>query len=186
MGNASLDDFYKLFMIPGMHHCGGSDGAPWYTAAYGNLGHSVLGYEDPQHDAILAMMNWVENGTAPESLIATKFYNDIPAKGVERQRPICPYPQVAVYNGTGNVDKSESWACQAAALLSFPMVGGEKGTVNSVAGTSRNVTSTTTGSATGTALAGIPASTTHMGAAVRSLPACWGVLLALLAVAFCI
>ncbi len=93
--------------------------APWYIAGdsqNSNLGgnsHSVPGYSDPKHDVLLAMMAWVENGTAPTDIIATKYLNDTnPEEGVLRQRPICVYPNRAVYNGTGDVDAPESWSCQ--------------------------------------------------------------------------
>lgn len=95
--------------------------APWYIAGPGQsntLGptaYSVPGFSDPQHDILLAMMAWVENGTAPDSLIATKFENeyelDKPHTAVIRQRPLCMYPKTAKYLGTGDVNKAESWKC---------------------------------------------------------------------------
>ncbi|KAE8442204.1 hypothetical protein EG329_003733 [Mollisiaceae sp. DMI_Dod_QoI] len=117
-----LDNFYRFYLIPGMGHCAGTYAgmnAPWYIAGDGqnsNLGgnsHSVPGYSDSKHDVLLAMMAWVENGTAPTDIIATKYLNDTnPEGGVLRQRPICVYPSHAVYNGTGDVDAPESWKCQ--------------------------------------------------------------------------
>ncbi|KAH8647693.1 putative ferulic acid Esterase/Feruloyl esterase [Xylariales sp. PMI_506] len=115
-----LDDFYRMFLIPGMEHCMSSPStmnAPWYIAGANQaavLGSSVSGvpgYRDAGHDVILSLMAWVENGTAPDSIIATKFVNDSVEDGVDRQRPICPYPQQALYNGTGNPDLAESWSC---------------------------------------------------------------------------
>lgn len=97
--------------------------APWYIAGDGqssslgvnNTIHGVPGFNDAQHDVLLALMAWVENGTAPEVLIATKYVNDMapgPDK-VLRQRPLCVYPKRAVYTGEGDVDRPESWDCRA-------------------------------------------------------------------------
>jgi hypothetical protein len=87
--------FYRLFMAPGMLHCGGGRGP------------NVL----PTLDAISA---WVEKGTPPARLIATKFADNSPAKGVERTRPLCPYPRVAAWDGKGDRNKAESYSCAAA------------------------------------------------------------------------
>ena len=113
----SLEPWYRLFLVPGMQHCGGSAvDAPWYFAGPNQAGllgsgvHSVPGFMDARHDALLALMAWVENGTAPGSIIATKFKNDTVSMGVERQRPLCPYPTFAEYVG-GNVNASGSWNC---------------------------------------------------------------------------
>ncbi|KZW03651.1 feruloyl esterase B precursor [Exidia glandulosa HHB12029] len=111
----ALDDFYRFFLIPGMGHCAGSTTAPWYIAGGSQLiqgaDHGVPGFEDPAHDAILAIMAWVEHGKAPSTIIATKFVNDSAPLGVERQRPLCPYPSEAKFTGKGDVDAAESWVC---------------------------------------------------------------------------
>ncbi|PYI17219.1 tannase and feruloyl esterase [Aspergillus violaceofuscus CBS 115571] len=116
-----MDDFYRMFLIPGMEHCYSTPDimdAPWYIAgadqaAMINTGtYSVPGYRDAKHDIILAMMAWVENGTAPDSIIATKWKNDTTATEVLRQRPVCHYPYQAQYNGTGNPDEPTSWSCK--------------------------------------------------------------------------
>jgi feruloyl esterase len=93
--------------------------APWYIAGDGQNGalndnttiHGVPDYQDAKHDVVLAIMAWVENGTAPDSLIATKYLNDVTTDGVQRQRPICPFPQRATYIDTGDVDLPENWNC---------------------------------------------------------------------------
>ncbi|PYH42241.1 tannase and feruloyl esterase [Aspergillus saccharolyticus JOP 1030-1] len=116
-----MDDFYRMFLIPGMEHCYSTPGimnAPWYIAgadqaAMINTGtYSVPGYRDAKHDIILAMMAWVENGTAPDSIIATKWKNDTTATEVLRQRPVCHYPYQAQYNGTGDPDEPTNWSCK--------------------------------------------------------------------------
>ena len=65
-------------------------------------------------------MAWVENGTVPDSIIATKFAGDEYKDQVVNQRPICAYPNQAKYVGTGNVNSSSSWTCQAGDPISIP------------------------------------------------------------------
>ena len=88
MGGAEeVEDFYRLFLAPGMEHCSGGPGP--------NL-----------VDYLTAMEDWVENGIAPDSM--TAFGGDVP----DRTRPLCPYPQVAVYDGDGSMDDAGNFACQ--------------------------------------------------------------------------
>lgn len=114
-GFSSLDDFYRLFLIPGMNHCSGSPNAPWYIAggsqSVAGASHSVPGYADADHDVILAMIRWVEEGKAPEQLVATKYKDDKVAEGMEVQRPLCVYPLQASYTG-GNASEAGSWRCE--------------------------------------------------------------------------
>ena len=114
----SIDDWYRLFLVPGMGHCGSSSSkAPWFFAAalhqQAAVGvvYSTPGFMDPGHDITLAMMNWVEKGIAPTEIIATRYKNDTVALGVERQRPVCVYPNRAIYDGEGEVNHVESWSC---------------------------------------------------------------------------
>lgn len=86
---ARLSDFSRLFMAPGVNHCGGGTGPNTF-------------------DAVSALDAWVEHGTAPESLIATHST----AGKVDRSRPLCPYPRRAVYDGEGNIDEAGSFRCQ--------------------------------------------------------------------------
>ncbi|TVY27482.1 putative feruloyl esterase B-1 [Lachnellula hyalina] len=124
MRSTSLDDFYRMFLIPGMGHCRNSDLAPWYIAGGGQTiassSHSVPGFSDAQHDVVLAIMDWVEKGDAPDSLIATKFLDDKDSTKVVNQRPICAYPSQAQYVGSGNMNESSNWACQAGKSISIP------------------------------------------------------------------
>jgi feruloyl esterase len=87
-----IDDSYRLFMVPGMGHCGGGPGA-----------ESI--------DPLSAMVKWVEDGVAPERIIATKYRADPLTPGIAYQRPLCPYPQVAHYRGSGKVEDAASYAC---------------------------------------------------------------------------
>lgn len=93
--------------------------APWYFAGPNQASglstslYGVPGFEDPQHDILLAIMDWVENGTAPESVIATTWHNDTTQDEVYRQRPLCFYPQKASYKGNGDPNDAENWECRS-------------------------------------------------------------------------
>ncbi|RPJ83720.1 MAG: tannase/feruloyl esterase family alpha/beta hydrolase, partial [Acidobacteria bacterium] len=71
-----VDSFYRLFMAPGMAHCSGGTGPNTF-------------------DMQSALEHWVERGVAPEQVVATHSINGV----VDRLRPLCPYPKVAVYTG---------------------------------------------------------------------------------------
>ena len=92
--------------------------APWYiaganqAAALSSSVHSVPGFSNCRHDILLALMNWVENGTAPNDIIATKWVNDTNSKyEVARQRPICKFPQQARFIGSGDPNLPQNWEC---------------------------------------------------------------------------
>ncbi|XXG93774.1 hypothetical protein Hte_000023 [Hypoxylon texense] len=114
-------DFFRRLEIPGMQHCGlTSVGAPWaiggasQAASFGNDTYSVPGFADPQHDVLLALIDWVENGVPIDQVVATTWNKSTnPSSGVLRQRPICAYPQTAKWDGTGNVDEASSWSCNS-------------------------------------------------------------------------
>ena len=118
MGN-NLQDFFRFFLVPGMQHCWSSPpgvNAPWMFAGSGQAiqipngnGWTVPGFADAKHDALLALVNWVENGTAIDSIIATAWTS---SNAVYRQRPLCPYPKMAKYNGSGDQNIASSWTCQ--------------------------------------------------------------------------
>jgi feruloyl esterase len=104
-----VQKFARLFMAPGMQHCSGGPG----PNSFGNT--LIPGIpRDPDHDAFAALVLWVEKGVAPERIVATKYENDDPTQGVVMTRPLCPYPQIAVYKGQGNTNEEESFVCQVA------------------------------------------------------------------------
>ena len=113
----NVNDFYRLFLVPGMHHCAYSKTAPWYIAGakqipyVRDVEYSVPGYKDAQHDVLLALMQWVEHKVAPDSLIATRFKKNNATLGVERQRPLCVYPEQAKHK-RGDPDLATSWTCE--------------------------------------------------------------------------
>ena len=99
-------DFYRLFLAPGVLHCGFGPG----PHAFGNLGPS--GPLDADHDTLMALERWVEQGVAPARIVATKYRDDDPARGVLMQRPLCPYPQQAKWDGRGLTDQATSFRCE--------------------------------------------------------------------------
>ena len=84
------DDFIRLFMAPGMNHCGGGPGPN-------------------QVNWMAALERWREKGDAPDHLNATL----ITGTSVSMTRPLCPYPQVAVYSGTGSTNDAGNFSCKA-------------------------------------------------------------------------
>ena len=66
---------------------------------------------DPKHDLLSALTQWVEKGVAPNSVIATKYNSDNPQLGIQMQRPLCVYPQIPVYRGSGDTNSAASFAC---------------------------------------------------------------------------
>jgi feruloyl esterase len=82
--------FFRLFMAPGMGHCGGGIGPD-------------------RHDSMTAIIDWVEKGKAPDSIVASRWVDN----RVVRARPLCPYPQVARYTGQGSIDDAANFRCVA-------------------------------------------------------------------------
>jgi feruloyl esterase len=88
-GAAKTADSIRLFLEPGMGHCGGGEGPNRF-------------------DKVSAMETWVEKGAAPDQMIASH------ATGgkVDRTRPLCPYPQTAKYKGSGSIDDAANFVCK--------------------------------------------------------------------------
>jgi feruloyl esterase len=89
---AGIEDFARLFLAPGVNHCGGGPGPD-------------------QFDAVGALESWVERGVAPERIVASHLTHG----AVDRTRPLCAYPRVAVYLGRGSTDDAANFACRAPA-----------------------------------------------------------------------
>lgn len=105
---AQTQESYRLFMVPGMGHCSSGPGPNVFTPSLANL---FAG--DPERNAFLALQRWVEEGAAPAKLIATKFVNDNPAGAVLATRPLCPFPQIAQYKGSGDPNDAANFVCAA-------------------------------------------------------------------------
>ena len=84
----NLQRFYRLFRAPGVAHCGGGAGP------------------QPQ-DLFGALVDWVEHGKAPKQILAQNTSGDV----VTRTRPLCPYPQTALYKGSGSTDDASNFYC---------------------------------------------------------------------------
>ena len=104
MGDAKTEDFVRLYMVPGMGHCAGGVGA----TAFGQLGLTTA--KGSEYGVFDALEKWEELDIAPGTIIATKYGA---AKKVEMTRPVCPYPQVARYDGKGDPNDSASFTCTA-------------------------------------------------------------------------
>lgn len=93
---AATQKFLRLFMVPGMGHCNGGPGPNSF-------------------DSVAALAAWVEQGTAPAEIVATKFVDDRRDQKVAMTRPLCPYPQVAKYKGSGDPTDAANFSCAAGA-----------------------------------------------------------------------
>jgi feruloyl esterase len=87
-GPKQAESFSRLYLVPGMHHCSGGPGPNAF-------------------DVLSALEAWVEKGTAPTSIVASHSTNG----AVDRTRPLCPYPQVAQYTGSGSIDDAANFRC---------------------------------------------------------------------------
>ena len=86
---SSQQDWLRLFMVPGMAHCGGGPGPN-------------------QVNWMAALERWRESGIAPDRLTASRVSNN----HVNMTRPICPYPAVAKYNGVGSTNDAANFGCK--------------------------------------------------------------------------
>jgi feruloyl esterase len=107
--NHDASDFYRLFLVPGMVHCGGGPGPNSFGQS---LAQAKPLDNSPENDILSALERWVEKGDAPKRIVAVKYVNDLPAQGVLRTRPLCAYPRTAVYRGTGSTDDAANFDCR--------------------------------------------------------------------------
>lgn len=96
-GQAEADRFLRAYFVPGMHHCSGGPGVD-------------------QFDMLTALEGWVERGAAPAAITAARIEHG----AVVRTRPLCPHPQVAVYDGRGPAEAAASFSCRASAAPARP------------------------------------------------------------------
>ncbi len=92
-------------MVPGMQHCGGGPGATSF--GLGDAARTDAGHE------VASLVQWVENGQAPDRPIATKYRDGDETKGVEMTRPLCAYPKFAKYSGSGDPNAAAWFACKS-------------------------------------------------------------------------
>ncbi len=103
LGQERAAEAVRLYLVPGMGHCAGGPG----PSAFGQLGIATTG-DDP-YAAFSALEGWVEQGKAPGQIVATQYGA---AGEVERTRPVCAYPAVARYDGSGDPTKAGSFRCE--------------------------------------------------------------------------
>ena len=88
-GTNKINPNYRLFMAPGMAHCAGGEGPNDF-------------------DKVVPLEQWVEQGKAPDQIVASHSKQGT----VDRTRPLCPYPQMATYKGSGSIDEASSFVCK--------------------------------------------------------------------------
>ena len=110
-GIEKTQSFYRLFMAPGMQHCGLGLGPNAVGGVFGLPSPA----HDPAHDVVDALAHWVEDGAAPDRIIATLYRDNDPSKGIVAQRPWCPHPAVARFSGQGSRTDAASYTCMAPA-----------------------------------------------------------------------
>jgi len=111
MGGNQVESFARLYMVPGMQHCASGPGPD-------SFGQNAGGVSDAQHNIELALEQWVEKGVAPTAIIASKSGATGPdpadsAKPAKITRPLCPFPQIAKYKGSGDTNDAANFACSA-------------------------------------------------------------------------
>jgi len=89
LGESTVSSSMRLFMVPGMGHCGGGEGPNTF-------------------DMMMPLEQWVEKGQMPTRVDASHSTNG----KIDRTRPLCPYPQVARYTGSGSIDAAENFVCR--------------------------------------------------------------------------
>ena len=89
LGQSRVNESVRLYMVPGMGHCGGGEGPNVFNM-------------------LAELEQWREHGAAPTAVMASRITDG----NVVRTRPLCPYPQVARYKGTGSIDQAENFVCQ--------------------------------------------------------------------------
>jgi len=104
MGPANTAEFLRLYMVPGMQHCGGGSGP-------NQFGQGGTPSGDPSRNIDAALEAWVEQGKAPGTIIATKYKGNDTKSAVERTRPLCVWPMTAHYNGSGSTDDAANFSC---------------------------------------------------------------------------
>ncbi len=106
MSPAVASSFVRLYMAPGMEHCAGGPG----PAAFGQLGIPTTG--GPKFGVFDALVDWVEKDVPAGQVVATKYATGEGAPRVLMTRPLCPYPAIARYKGTGDTNAASSFACR--------------------------------------------------------------------------
>lgn len=91
----------RLFLVPGMAHCAGGPGAS-----------AIAPGTDAEHDVSLALRRWVETGMPPSRIIATRYKQGSAASGIAMTRPICAWPKMPAYKGSGDTNDAQNFNCR--------------------------------------------------------------------------
>jgi len=94
-------NFSALFLVPGMGHCTGGPGATDFSSG-----------TDASSNIALALQNWVEKGTKPARILAVHRQTRQAVSTASFSRPLCPWPQQAHYNGSGDATDAASFTCR--------------------------------------------------------------------------
>lgn len=113
LGSKEADHSMRLYMVPGMQHCGGGPGA----TSFGQDDAEIP--RDPAHDIFTSLVDWVEKGAPPSTIIAARYPTSESESTTATPddpkplmtRPLCPYPQIAKYSGTGDQNSAASFIC---------------------------------------------------------------------------
>ena len=106
LGRSETAAFLRLYMIPGMQHCGLGPGPDSFGAM------EAATRPDPQHNMFDSLERWVEKDVAPGKIIATKYVDPgHPPSGIAMTRPLCPFPDVAEYKGSGSTNDAANFVC---------------------------------------------------------------------------
>lgn len=109
-GTTRLQSAARLFMVPGVMHCGGGAGPDSFNSALGGVPRPPV--DGPDYDLFSALIQWTQGGGAPNQVLATKFLAGKPAT-IDFQRPVCAYPRIARYKGTGSTATADNFTCSA-------------------------------------------------------------------------
>jgi feruloyl esterase len=107
-GEERTQEFFRVFLVPGLYHCSGGPGA----AGFGGNVAAPANQRDADHDVIQAVSRWVEQGLGPERIIATKYVGNSPDSGIMMQRPLCAYPAIPRYKGSGDSKDAVNFVCE--------------------------------------------------------------------------
>ena len=108
-GMQALQKHARLYMVPGMAHCTDGPG----PNNFGQLFSADVLDARVDHDILASLEAWVEAGRTPAAIVATKFEHDDPHGRAMRTMPLCPYPAMAQYAGSGDVNDAANWKCPA-------------------------------------------------------------------------
>jgi feruloyl esterase len=106
MGGEKVDSFVRLYMAPGVEHCTGGPG----PSAFGQFGMETA--KGPKYGLFDSLQDWVEKGSPSEDVFATKYApGENGAMKPVMTRPLCPYPRVPKYKGSGDTNDGANFSC---------------------------------------------------------------------------